>query len=389
MLTLVAHPTLAPVAPKRRITALDSLRGFALLGVLVVNVYQAYSTVLSPADAQVVKYIRVLGEGTFYPIFSLLFGLGFALQLAKGEAALPVFRRRLGFLLLFGLIHGVFIWDGDILASYAVVGFLLPLIYRWSRWQLVILAVIGWVSAFLLLSPFIDDAFDQLDHTELYATGTYWAATRLRAIDFGINFIGGLLLFSGLLVALFLLGYMVGRRGVADAMGNRRWLWGVLLVSSSVALPLLFAYNQDIGLGIPQAWWFVIEYLVASPFLGFAYLAGLSLFMLIPLGAAVMSPFSYVGRMALSNYLGQSVVCTLIFYGYGLGLLGELGAQTTLFISLTLFAGQMVFSYLWLRMFRYGPMEWLWRSLTYGQSQPIRPTTSPSPALDAPPQSDY
>lgn len=380
---------LAPIAPRQRITGLDSLRGFALLGVLVVNVYQAYSTVLNPADAQVVKVIRMLGEGTFYPIFSLLFGLGFALQLRKGEAALPVFRRRLGFLLLFGVIHGVFIWDGDILASYAVIGFLLPFVYRWPRWRLVALAVGGWVLSFILLSPLIEDAFTQLDHAEIYATGSYWAVTRFRALDFGVNFVGGLFLFSGLLVALFLLGYLLGRRGVAETMRDKRWLWGVFLLSLGVCVPLLFAYNTDVNLGLPLGWWFVVEYLLASPFLGFAYLAGLSLLMLFPLGAAVMKPFSYVGRMALSNYMGQSVICTLIFYGYGLGLLGELGTRTALFMSLAIFLGQMILSYVWLLKFRYGPMEWLWRTLTYAQLQPMRLTANPSPAPAAPPQSDY
>lgn len=383
------HPTLAPIAPKRRIIALDSLRGFALLGVLIVNVYQAYGKAFTEADMQVIDQIRLLGEGTFYPIFSLLFGLGFALQLAKGKAALPLFRRRLGYLLLFGLIHGVFIWEGDILASYAVIGFMLALIYRWPRLLLFLIAILGWALTFVLLSPLMGDNSIHIDNDALYATGSYWAITSVRAVTFADSFIGGLFAFSGFVLGLFLFGFLLGRCGISDVMNDKRFLRGTFLLSVGVAVPLLSAYSRGLSWGIPRDWWFVTEYLIASPFLGFAYMTGLSLFMLTSFGEALLKPFSYVGRMALSNYLGQSVICTLIFYGYGFGYLGELGAQTSFYISLAIFAGQMLFSYLWLLRFRYGPMEWLWRSLSYGQLQPIRSKASPFPALDAPPQSDY
>jgi len=368
----LAPLTLTPVAPKRRVTGLDSLRGFALLGVLIVNVYQVYAEVFTQTDMQVSDQIRLLGEGTFYPIFSLLFGFGFALQLAKGEAALPLFRRRLLFLLLFGLVHGVFIWEGDILSSYALIGFLLAALYRWPRPLLLLLVIAGWALSFVLLSPLIEDASIYIDNDALYASGSYWAITRVRAVAFADSLIGGLLAFSGFILGLFILGFLLGRRGVGKVMSDKRLLWLTLLFSLAVAVPLLRAYYQGRSWGIPGEWWFVLEYLIASPFLGFAYLAGLSLIMLTSFGAALMKPFSYVGRMALSNYLGQSVICTLIFYGYGLGRLGELGTLTSLYISLALFLGQMIFSYLWLLRFRYGPMEWLWRSLTYSKVQPIR-----------------
>ena len=188
--------------------------------------------------------------------------------------------------------------------------------------------------------------------------------------EFALTLLSGLVL-GGQVLALFLLGLLVGRRGVETVERDTRWLRRVGLGSLAVAFPLSLWYVSGSGEGIL----YVLEYLVASPLLGFAYLAGLSLFMLTPLGRAVMTPFSYVGRMALSNYLGQSVVCTFIFYGYGLGYYGELGAQDTLLIGLAIFAFQLGASYLWLRAFRYGPAEWVWRSLTYEAVQPVRRAT--------------
>ena len=361
--------SLQPVAPKNRSLTLDALRGFALLGVLVVNLLQAYSVVDSAADQTTALLIRALAEGTFYPIFSFLFGLGFALQLRKGEAALPLFRRRLSILLVIGLVHGVLIWYGDILALYALLGFLLPRFRDASTRALLKIGLVGWgVSLLVLLAASGGFPSEGLTEIETYANGSYAAITALRASEFFLSLTSGLVGLGGQVLALFLLGLLVGRRGLETVEQDTRWLWQIGLVSLAVALPLSLWYLS----GNREGWRYGLEYALASPLLGFAYLAGLSLFMLTPFGKVVMMPFSYVGRMALSNYLGQSVVCTFIFYGYGLGYYGELGARDTLLIGLAIFAVQLAASYLWLRVFRYGPAEWVWRSLTYGERQPMR-----------------
>ena len=361
--------TLQPVEPKTRSLTLDALRGFALLGVLVVNLLQGYSVVESAADHTAELFIRALAEGTFYPIFSFLFGLGFALQLRKGEAALPLFRRRLSILLVIGLVHGVFIWYGDILTLYALLGFLLPRFRDASARVLLKTSLVGWGISLLVLL-LVSGSFppEGLTDVETYANGSYLAITALRASDFALTLLSGLVGLGGQVLALFLLGLLVGRRGLKTVEQDRGWLAWTGLGSLAVALPVSLWYF----LGDKEGWRYAVEYVVASPLLGFAYLAGLSLFMLEPLGKTLMTPFSYVGRMALSNYLGQSVICTLIFYGYGLGYYGELGAATTFWIGLAIFAVQLGASYLWLKVFRYGPAEWVWRSLTYKEWQPLR-----------------
>ena len=123
--TVQQATAITPTSQKERYIILDALRGFALLGVLIVNMLQTYSPVVSGADEVVATLIRAFGASTFYPMFSFLFGLGFALQLRKGEAALPRFRRRLLVLLCIGLVHGILIWAGDILLTYAVLGYAL------------------------------------------------------------------------------------------------------------------------------------------------------------------------------------------------------------------------------------------------------------------------
>ena len=364
---------LSPTQPTKRIASLDTLRGFALFGVLVVNVLQAYTGPSGGGiDRFVASAIRVLGEGTFYPMFSFLFGLGFALQLRKGEAVLPVFRRRLFVLLGFGLVHGFLIWRGDILAAYALLGLLLPSFRHFGDRRLVLSAGVGWLLSLLLVSPLSSTLPNPASlETSLYATGDYLSITALRAAEYSADLLGGTIIFGGQLLGLFLLGYLVGRRGVAEVAANRPWLLRVFAASLAVALPIFGLYLYTVLRGdAVTGWTYLLEYFVASPFLGFAYLAGLSLLLQRETWQRRLRFLSPVGRMALSNYLGQSALCTLIFYGYGLGYYGQLGAATTLLISLGIFAVQVVVSALWLRFFQYGAVEWLWRTLTYGRVPP-------------------
>ena len=365
--------TFSPTQPTKRIATLDILRGFALFGVLVVNVLQAYTGPSGGGiDRIVANAVRVLGEGTFYPVFSFLFGLGFALQLRKGEAVLPVFRRRLFVLLGFGLAHGFLIWRGDILAAYAFLGLLLPAFRHFGDRRLVLSAGVGWLLSLLLIASLSSTLSNTASlETSLYATGDYLSITSLRAAEYGADLLSGTLIFGGQLLGFFLLGYLVGRRGVAEVAANRPWLLRVFAVSLAVALPVFGLYIYTLAKGdAVSGWLYVLEYFVASPFLGFAYLAGLSLLLQRDPWQRRLHFLSPVGRMALSNYLGQSVVCTLIFYGYGLGYYGKLGAATTFLISLGIFVVQIVLSVLWLRFFQYGAVEWLWRTLTYGRVQP-------------------
>ena len=362
---------IAPTRQKDRITTLDALRGFALLGVLITNMLQGYSFVNTRADEVVATLIRAFGEGSFFPMFSFLFGLGFALQLRKGEAALPRFRRRLAILLGIGLVHLLLVWAGDILFTYAVLGFILILFRNRRDRTLLISAFFMWLFTTLVLA-FLggEDLIPTAKPGEGVAPvgDTYLSALIGRLEFFPIDLIA-LFIIGPAVLALFLVGYFIGRRGVRETLEDRRFLRRVLLVCVLLAAPFTLWLLGFIPLFEGASWMYGLEYLFAGPFIAFAYLAGLSLFRK-PL-EGFLKPFVPVGQMALSNYLGQSLICTTLFYPYAFDLWG-LGVATTLPIALAIFAFQILFSMWWLRRYRFGPAEWVWRSLTYGQVQPLR-----------------
>ena len=364
----------APTPQKERITTLDALRGFALLGVLVTNMLQGYSSVRTGADETVATLIRALAEGTFYPMFSLLFGLGFALQLRKGEAAqgatLPRFRRRLAILLVIGLAHELLLWAGDILFTYAVLGFVLILFRNVRDRTLLSAAFSLWLftlGIYLLgggLTPQTEPNF-----TLTPAGETYLSVVANRLGNFPLELLN-LFSIGPAVLGLFLVGYFVGRKNIREVLSNRRFLRRVALTCTLLAAPFTLWLLGAVPMFEGAGWLYGLEYLFAGPLLGFAYLAALSLFAR-PL-QGILKLFAPVGQMALSNYLGQSLICTTLFYPYAFGLFGELGAAATLPISLTIFVFQTLFSAWWLRRYRFGPAEWVWRSLTYGEVQVLR-----------------
>ena len=364
---------IAPTPQKNRILTLDALRGFALLGVLVTNMLQGYSYVRSGADETVAMVIHAFAEGSFFPMFSFLFGLGFALQLRKGEAALPRFRRRLWVLLGIGLAHLLLIWIGDILFTYALLGFVLVL-FRNKKDNVLLFSALGmWlfsVSLIVLISlsePAV--AAPELEPSSGFVGNSYLAITLDRLASFPDELIG--LVFGGpLVLALFVIGYLVGRKGVREMLANTHFLRRVALLSALVSAPFTLWYLGVVPLFAEAGWLYALEYVVAGPAQAFFYLATLSL-LATPLWN-IVKLFVPVGQMALSNYLGQSIICTTLFYPYALGLYdSEPGTATGLLFSLGIFALQILVSAVWLRYFRFGPAEWLWRSLTYGKRQPL------------------
>jgi uncharacterized protein len=170
---------------------------------------------------------------------------------------------------------------------------------------------------------------------------------------------------------LFLLGFLAGRHDLFGRPRPRVW-WGVLLAALPVALFFkgMYAYWYVTGSYRPAAVGY--SFAIGGPALMFVYLALLTRLLARPRWAQRLAPFGLAGRLALTHYLTQSVVCTLIFNGYGLGLFGQLSLSRSLLLVAVIFALQVVFSHLWLAHFRFGPFEWLWRSLTYGRRQSLR-----------------
>ena len=382
-----ASPTLpdAPTTPEARLPNIDILRGIALLGIFTVNMlffsgpygYFGVTAAQNELERWLEGFVRIFAQGAFYSLFSFLFGLGLALQLRRGRAALPRFRRRLAVLLLIGLIHAVLIWYGDILLTYAAGGFVLTLFAFRRSWMVVVWAVIFFALSCLAyltpLDPGLAGRAPWLNlqaFNEIFGSGTYPEVVRFQA-QLAWREILNLPSFLPTVLWLFLLGLLAGRDGLFERPNRRAW-WGILLAALLVALVFKGFY----------AYWFIVEtyspfsvgfsFAIGGPALMFVYLALLTLLLQNPAWARRLAPFGLAGRMALTHYLTQSVVCTLLFNAYGLGYFGELRLGVTLGLVPVIFALQVLFSRFWLLRFRFGPAEWVWRSLTYGARQPLR-----------------
>lgn len=402
-----------PVGESERIHALDALRGIALLGILIVNMgsfkglstlemFPSAESLAQSADRAAFLLIDTFFRGKFYPIFAFLFGLGFALQIerlqARGVNPTGIMLRRLGVLLLIGVLHGLFIWTGDVLFLYALCGMVL-LLFSQLRAQAVlywVLALAG-VQALCCLScggltlwwaatGDADTASGDLfsayieQGRQAYAQSSYGVAQRFRFVEWSLMLINGIFMLPDVLM-MFLLGLYFGKQGIFGQLEAHRKLMGIL---AAIGLPLGIVLNILCAWGTLDALqtenemlsyaWLTLS-IVFGPLLALGYIGAFGfLWSAVQAVRRLLVPIAAAGRMALTNYLMQSVVCTLLFYGYGLGLHDRVGIAQGMGVAATLWGVQVVVSALWLRWFQYGPMEWLWRSLTYGQRMPMRRT---------------
>ncbi|GAA3727309.1 DUF418 domain-containing protein [Plantactinospora mayteni] len=378
-----------------RIVNLDVLRGFALLGILIVNI-TVFQGEPPPGDesAGLVKDILTFAfSDKFYTLFALLFGYGLAIQMRRaGTEHVPRMRRRLAFLLVIGLLHAVFLFFGDVLASYAIAGAVLlamrnlspRTVARAAVCAVIGLAALHWVLAlgWALAGGAGDPAAS--DGGEAVAA----AAAAMEAYQGSFTDIVGQRLSDlagfapltlGLLlpnyIALFLAGMAAGAYGLLDRSDLPvRRLRQALVIGLAVGLPgAALSTVFPISEANPVSVAIRGISMLTVPALTIAYGAGLLLLLRTRAGRRLSGVLAPAGRMALSNYLGQSVLCAFLFTGYGLALIGTVGSLATAGIAIAIFAVQVVASRWWLRRFRFGPMEWLLRSVTYWRRQTLRP----------------
>ncbi len=395
---------LAPADGAERLTLVDALRGFALAGVLLINLGaftlydfldEAVRAALPTAtpDRWLQALALLLVDSKALSLFSLLFGLGFAIQLERaaaraGEAG-GRYVRRLLILFAFGLVHGELVWWGDILRFYALFGLGLLLFRRASPRVLWVTGLMVAVVLPALVAPWrsglvaglpdervlfaanlagfssesVVDAFAQNRIYDRYALLTFWS---LPFFVFGRFLIGfwigrvGLLhdpsAHRPLLRRLLVGGLAIGLAG--GAVGVARDLFGLV-----AAFPFL---GRGLGLVALQL---VTRAGVLA--LALAYLAAFALLFLRPAWRARLGILAPVGRMALSNYLAQTAICLPLFYGFGAGIGPAWGWPGRIAFCVGLFGAQTVCSRWWLERYRFGPVEWLWRTLTYGRAQPM------------------
>jgi uncharacterized protein len=398
--------TTAPVAATERIDVLDVLRGLAVLGILLVNIdsfigygffpnAQHAALVGASFDDRAAFLVEFLVQGKFYCLFSFLFGVGFSVFIqrasARGTDAARLFKRRLVGLLLIGLIHSILIWYGDILATYAVIGFgLIPFVRRDDR--AVLRAAVLWLVSPVLfylvlfglsrlapapaaagdggLPPFLVTA------VQAFTRGGYIDVVMGNVAFTVANIIRRMLLmFFPRVFGMFLLGFYAGRANVFSHLDTyapllrKVCLWGFL-----VGLPLAFvgAALGDSGSPRPPSAAGVLEMIVESiATTGLALAYGAALCLLFRRFRSTMVLLAPVGRMALTNYLTHSVAGVLIFYGLAGGLYGKVSLTVALIGCVAFFAVQILASQVWLSIAFFGPAEWLWRTFTYRKRFPL------------------
>lgn len=409
------NTALAPITSTERLQVVDILRGFALFGVLLVNLLMfAWPMQIlatrewdNPLDKLAYGFINMFGNYKFFPIFSFLFGLGLFLLMerveARGGRFVTLYLRRMAVLLAFGLVHALCFWWGDILSPYAILGTLL-LLFRKAKpktlliWALALMALYAAVP--LGLNLFLeatqsggDEALVQASQAaelaaaeqaiQAYAHGTLAEIMAQHRVNF--NFMLSYTPFvMPNIFAMFLLGLSAGKRGIfkdipahlplirrLQKLGLGVGLTGEVLLAIHLKFPALLGSTLG-ALCDPIAFF-------SMPLLGIGYMATIVLLLQKETWRARLAPLAFSGRMALSNYLMQTLIATTIFYSYGLGLYAQVGPAVSLLLTVVIYALQIWFSRWWLSHFRYGPLEWLWRSLTYLNWQPIR--LKPQPGL--------
>lgn len=393
----------APVAAQDRFESLDVLRGIAVLGILMVNV-QAF-TMASNAYMYPPAHMDVTGgnltawlvthvffELKFITIFSALFGAGMLLMVGEDpDASRKLHFSRMRWLLVIGLIHMFALWFGDILTTYAIAGMIIVFFRRMS-----VAKLIGWGVFWIALSgalfvalfwsfslmPGEIDAVDMgmaytdeqlTDLVAAYQNG--WLSSRIpNGINGAFNLLS-IVFFGGRIIGVMFLGMALYKSGFLLGRWSVLHYLITLVIGLGVGLPIVgWGGLQAVqsGFDLRTMWVHVGTNYLGSLFVSFGYASVVMLVCKAPWLKLVRAPFAAAGRMAFTNYLTQTM--TMVFLtvgGIGLGLFGELERVQQVQIVLIIWLVQLIVSPIWLSIFRFGPFEWLWRSLSYGKIQPF------------------
>lgn len=404
-----------PVTSLERIEYMDLLRGVAIFGILIANLrwFSLYSPEVSglftfpKMDSTVHLLQHVFIESKFYTIFSMLFGWGIAIQISrsnKDDASTARFlRRRLWFMLLLGAIHLFFIWEGDIVFLYGLTGFVLVALRKYSNKTLLITGFLLLLSPILLY--FLKMNWSWFNWPTEYLTGlgekiyqhNGWidqdtSRTNVLRESKSIFSVIGITLgdspyrFAYLffvsripkVLGAMLIGFVIGRTGLYyKFMSHKRKMWRACIAGLLIFVPLNYLlvsvlkyetayYNLQI-----EGLFHTIAYAFTVFPLAIFYMMALALLYDKKWIKKILNPVMAVGKTAFSNYVLQSVIGIITFYGIGFGLAAQFGPLAWTVFAVLIFIFQIIISNIWLKYFRFGPLEWVWRSLTYNKIQPL------------------
>ena len=383
---------------------LDILRGFAIFGIFFVNITIMHCLFINqdaflaqfqdPISGFINRLLQLFFYNKFFPIFSFLFGFGIASQLIKKQQLGTPFSgfllRRMTALFVFGWLHIVFLWPGDVLHLYAVLGLMSLVLLKLKNKQLVILAVLllifpfyDAISAYLLgkLSTPLDAylvSYGSQGIISVMQSGTLVEVIQLRVAEYLANLPMLLFYLAPMALSLFMLGIVAGRATLKFA--SIEWVntfknpvLFLFVITSFYRIAFLFwlpdsaLYRHD----LLRPLWFKLMFL-SDITLGLCYLWGIAWLWHNQVVTKALMLFSYVGRLALTNYLLQSLMGVILFTNVGLSLYQTLSPLMCFIIAFACFCVQAVLSRIWLTHFKYGPLEWVWRCITYKQKMPIK-----------------
>ena len=406
--------TAAPVHNTEREKLMDILRGFAILGIFIANLrfmsfYDERNIVGAyhyNIDSKVSFLHAMFIEGKFYSIFSLLFGWGIALQLQrfreKGILTTALIKRRLWGMLLFGFMHLLILWTGDIVAFYAMLGFALLLFRNMEDKKLLLwgsILVLSPIVIYFLKMKFlwlnapagflfdmngkIEQAFNGVnggrDGSGVAQTSTWLSIWKQNLA--GIFGRYGYLFFVSRIskvLGMFLIGFWLGKNAnYKKLLANSNLLKKIALAGFIIGLPMNYMlarymqHEDDYFQLKMNGFYQTLVYALGVAPLALAYAATIAMVYKAIIGRKILSVLQPVGKMAFSNYIMHSLIGILTFYGVGLGYGGQVGPAAWTVYALLVFMFQIIFSTIWLSYFNYGPLEWVWRSMTYRKWQPM------------------
>lgn len=395
------------IASQQRILSLDVIRGFAVLGILVINV-QAFSQIeaarsnpMATGDLSILNLIiwavsHLLFDSKFIALFTMLFGAGVLLFLQRhaGQGAEPAEHtakrlhfRRMGFLLMFGLIHAYLIWWGDVLVSYALCGFFIYLCrgksIRWlslvglSFYSIIFILILlaHWIAAsdpefYLEFNSLWQPSFEEIEQEINAVTGNFWQQLHYRAMEsfsmqtedflgFSFWYASGLMLIG---MALFKTGLFQQRFNSRDLI--RISLLSLLIGTSLTAYGIYYNFQNFWAIQYSLLGGFLFNY-VGSLFMALGYLLAIVAIVQLKIWQPFCQQLALVGRAAFSNYIFQSLMGMLVFTGTGFGLFGSVDRVGQILFVICVWAVQISLTILWFRYYSQGPLEWLWRRLTF------------------------
>ena len=394
-----------PIEFNKRIFEIDGIRGFALLGILMMNIMSFAGPDLDDSFTSTrseiytgfwnelsLFFINTFVTTNFYTMFSFLFGLGFYIFLSRAEkktqSTAALFLRRIALLLVFGLLHGILLWYGDILWTYAVTGLFLLLFYKFKPKVNLIIAVgllslstiivlLSSIGTYMMNMAAVNTGMESegyifsLNMTETILNGSYGDVVGMNAIILGLSAAGAIFVIPNVL-AMFLLGLYAGQKGYFNNLREHTGLLRkVAVIGIGVGLPVkiftgyLTTYEGDDNVFVQLA---QLSSTIGGPLMSLGYVAALALILLkLPKLVRLLQP---VGQMALTNYIGQTVIMLVIFYVFGL--FNSIDAVWFIPIAIGVFILQLILSHFWMKYFSYGPLEWIWRNFTYLKMMPFR-----------------